>query len=68
MTSGKLTKQELSFNLLVQKMRREHMMNAILPTDPKDPGKRKNGERILKNVSKQLNGKSIQVGKSQSKS
>ena len=44
------------------------MMNAILPTDPKDPGKRENGERILKNVSKQLNGKSIQVGKSQSKS
>ena len=52
MTNGKLTKQELSFNLLVQKMRREHMMNAIFPADPKDPGKREDGERILKNIQK----------------
>jgi hypothetical protein len=37
MTNGKLTKQEMSFNLLVQKMRREHMMNAIFPADPKEP-------------------------------
>lgn len=47
MTNGKLTKDDLSFGLLVQKMRREHMMNAILATDPK---KRESGERILKNV------------------
>ena len=69
MTNGKLTKQqEVSFNLLVQKMRREHMMNAIFPADPKDPNKRENGERILKNVSKQLTGKALPIGKSQSKS
>ncbi len=31
MTSGKLSGgEEISFNLLVQKMRREHLMNAIL--------------------------------------
>ncbi len=37
------------------------MMNAILATDPK---KRESGERILKNVSKQLNGKTLNGGKS----
>jgi len=31
MTSGKLSGgEEISFNLLVQKMRREHLMNALL--------------------------------------
>ena len=38
--------EDLPFNLLVQKMRRDYMMNAIMSTDP---SKREFGERILKN-------------------
>ena len=33
MTSGKLAGEDLSFNLLVQKMRRDYMMDAILSGD-----------------------------------
>jgi Ca2+-binding EF-hand superfamily protein len=51
MTSGKLAGEDLSFNLLVQKMRRDYMMDAILSGDT---GKRELGEKILKNVGKQL--------------
>ena len=35
MTSGKLTGDDLSFNLLVQNLRRKYMMDAILSQDPK---------------------------------
>ena len=53
MTSGQLKKssEELSFNLLVQKLRREHMRDAIMSTDPH---KKAVGERILKNVQRQI--------------
>ena len=42
---------ELSFTLLVQKIRRKYMINAITS---KDNDKRYRGQRILKNVEKQL--------------
>ena len=42
---------ELSFTLLVQKIRRKYMMNAITSKDDK---KRVKGQKILKNVEKQL--------------
>lgn len=51
MTSGKLAEDDMSFNLLVQKLRREHLMNAILSSDPV---KREAGGKILKNVGKQI--------------
>ena len=34
MASGHLGSEDLPFNLLVQKMRREYMMNAIMSIDP----------------------------------
>jgi len=40
---------ELSFNLLVSKMKRQHLMDAIMSSDP---DKKKEGERILSNVAK----------------
>lgn len=46
MAGGHLGSEDLPFNLLVQKMRRDYMMNAIMSTDP---SKREFGERILKN-------------------
>ena len=51
MTSGKLKSEGLSFNLLVTKLRRDYMMDAILSGDPK---KKEIGDKILKNVGKQL--------------
>lgn len=51
MTSGQLANNDLTFNLLVQKLRREHLMNAIMSSDPK---KKEFGEKILRNVSKQV--------------
>lgn len=42
---------ELSFTLLVQKIRRKYMINAITS---KDETKKVRGQRILKNVEKQL--------------
>jgi len=42
---------DLSFNLLVQKMRREHLLNAIMSNDME---KKQEGEKILKNVSKHI--------------
>ena len=51
MTSGQLATNDLSFNLLVQKIRRKHLMDAIMSDDPKN---KELGDRILKNVSKQL--------------
>ena len=51
MTSGKLAGDDLSFNLLVQKLRREHLMNAIVS---KDAAKKEAGEKILKNVGRQI--------------
>ena len=50
MASGHLGDADLPFNLLVQKMRREYMMNAIMSSIPE---KREFGERILKNAKKQ---------------
>ena len=56
MTSGKLSNgEDISFNLLVQKMRREHLMNALLG---EDEHKREAGGKILKNVSRSLQNKS----------
>ena len=43
--------QELSFNMLVSKMKREHLRNAIMSTDPEV---KREGVRILSNVAKQL--------------
>lgn len=51
MTSGQLAASDLSFNMLVQKLRRDYLMDAIMSTDPK---KKEFGEKILKNVSKQV--------------
>lgn len=47
LTSGEFKTNDMSFNMLVQKMRREHLMDAIMSTEPK---KREYGEKILKNV------------------
>lgn len=51
MASGHLAQQDLSFNLLVQSLRRDYMMDAIISDDP---SKKEFGERILKNASKQV--------------
>ena len=51
MTSGQFSKNDLSFNLLVQKLRREYLMDAIMSGDG---DKRAFGEKILRNVSKQV--------------
>ena len=51
MTSGQLAGKDLSFNLLVQKMRRDYLMDAIMSGDSK---KKEFGEKILRNVSKQV--------------
>lgn len=51
MTSEQFSKNDLSFNLLVQKLRREYLMDAIMSGDP---DKRAFGEKILRNVSKQV--------------
>lgn len=65
MTSGKLSNgEELSFPLLVQKMRREHLMNALLG---EDESKKEAGGKILKNVSRSLQNKST-LAKSQTSS
>jgi hypothetical protein len=50
MASGHLKGSDLSFNLLVQKLRRDFMLDAIMSPDP---SKREFGERILRNASKQ---------------
>jgi hypothetical protein len=50
MASGSLAGSDLSFNMLVQKIRRDYMLDAIMSPDPT---KREFGERILKNSSKQ---------------
>lgn len=50
MASGSLAGSDLSFNLLVQKLRRDYMLDAIMSPDP---SKREFGERILANSSKQ---------------
>ena len=50
MACGHLGIKDLPFNILVQNMRREYMMNAIMSMDPE---KREFGERILKNSKKQ---------------
>lgn len=47
MTSGQLAGNDLSFNLLVQKLRRDYLMDAIMSSDPK---KKEFGDKILKNV------------------
>lgn len=49
MTSGQLAGTDLSFNLLVQKLRRDYLMDAIMSQDPK---KKEFGEKILRNVGK----------------
>lgn len=46
MASGQLADADLSFPLLVQKLRRDYMMNAIISENPSD---REFGERILRN-------------------
>lgn len=46
MASGHLAGTDLSFNLLVQKLRRDYMLDAIMSDDP---SKREFGERILRN-------------------
>ena len=51
---NKDVEDELSFNLLVQKIRRKHMMDAII-SDNKD--KKRRGMKILKNVAKLLKAK-----------
>ncbi|CDW72928.1 ef hand family protein [Stylonychia lemnae] len=51
MTSGQLAGNDLSFNLLVQKLRRDYLMDAIMSGDVK---KKEFGEKILRNVSKQV--------------
>lgn len=50
-TSGTLAETDLSFNLLIQKLRREYLMDAIMSPDP---SKKDFGDKILKNVAKQL--------------
>ena len=65
MTSGKLSNgEDISFNLLVQKMRREHLMNALLG---EEGNKKEAGEKILKNVSRSLQNKSTLAKSSSSK-
>lgn len=49
MTSGQLAGSDLSFNLLVQKLRRDYLMDAIMSNDQR---KKDFGEKILRNVSK----------------
>jgi len=44
----------LGFNLLVQKIRRKHMIDAIISSDPE---KKATGTWILKNVARLLNAK-----------
>lgn len=51
MTEGKIGTKDLSFNMIVQTIRRKYMMDAIL-SDDKD--EKDYGMRILKNVSGQL--------------
>ena len=52
LTTGNLTQGgDLSFYLLVQKMRREYLLDALMSVD-KD--KKDFGEKILKNVAKQV--------------
>lgn len=51
MTSGQLAGNDLSFNLLVQKLRRDYLMDAIMSNDPK---RKEFGDKILKNVGRQL--------------
>ena len=51
MTSGSLSGNNLSFNLLVQKLRRDYLMDAIMSGDTK---KKEFGEKILKNVGRQI--------------
>jgi len=46
--------KNLSFNLIVQKIRRKHMIAAITS---KDPEKRQRGHKILKNVARLLKAK-----------
>mmetsp|Transcript_8515 Transcript_8515/g.14347 ORF Transcript_8515/g.14347 Transcript_8515/m.14347 type:complete len:243 (-) Transcript_8515:53-781(-) len=50
MSNGKLGNKDLSFNIIVQQIRRGHMMNAILEQGEKKEG----GMRILTNVEKQI--------------
>ncbi len=50
MASGQLADADLSFPLLVQKLRREYMMKAIISQIPEE---REFGERILRNSKRQ---------------
>ena len=54
----------MSFNLLVQSMRRQHLMNALLA---EDDSKKDASSKILKNVARNLQTKSA-LGKSPSSS
>ena len=54
--------KELSFNLIVQKIRWKHMIAAITS---KNPEKREQGMRILKNVARLLKTKKVQANKEQ---
>lgn len=51
MTTGKLASEGYSFNMFVQKMRRDYLKDAIMG---EDPGKKEFGIKIMKNVAKQL--------------
>ncbi len=51
MTEGNF-KGDLSFNLLIYKLRREHLLDAIMSTDS---DKKQFGEKIMKNFSKLVN-------------
>ncbi len=49
MANGHLAGTDVSFNLLVQRLRRDYMLDAITSAEP---SKREFGERILRNASK----------------
>ena len=51
MTEGKIGTKDLSFNMIVQTIRRKYMMDAILSDNKQE---KDYGMRILKNVSGQL--------------
>lgn len=54
MSNGTLGSKDLSFNVIVQNIRRQHMMAAILKEDENgkiiDDKMREQGKRILNNV------------------
>ena len=54
LTTGELGAGDLPFTVFIQKLRRDHMMDGLMSEDPK---KKEFGDKIIKNVGKQLQAK-----------